>query len=107
VSIFGFPAAASGSVARIDPGTNTVTSQVAVGYDPVGMAVVGDALYVTLSGDPTIVQLRAGAVSSRIAVGMKSLDLAVANGSLWVLHPVGSGIGGAKLYAGGVTRVNI
>jgi hypothetical protein len=84
-----------------------VTTQVTVGYGPTGMAVVGDTLYVALSGDPTIVQIRGGAVTARTAVGMKSWQLAVGNGSLWVLHPVGSGIGGATLYAGGVTRLNV
>jgi len=99
--------AANGSVARIDPATNTVTSQVTVGYDPTGMAIVGDTLYVALSGDPTIVQVRAGAVTARTSVGMKSYGLAVGNGSLWVLHPVASGIANSGLFAGGVTRLNI
>ncbi|MBF8290485.1 MAG: 40-residue family beta-propeller repeat-containing protein [Chloroflexi bacterium] len=107
VSVWGFPVFANGSVARIEPATNTVTSQVTVGYNPVGMAIVGDTLYVALAGDPTIVQVRGGAVTARIAVGMKSYRLAPGNGSLWVLHPVGSGIAGAGLYAGGVTRLNI
>ena len=107
VSVWGSPVRANGSVARIDPATNTVSSQVTVGYDPTGMAVVGDSVYVALSGDPTVVQLRAGAVASRIAVGMKSYCLSFANGSLWVLHPVGSAIGGGTLFAGGVTRVNL
>jgi YVTN family beta-propeller protein len=107
VSIGGSPVKANGSVARIDPATNAVTSQLNVGYAPEGIAIVGDTLYVALQGDPAIVQIRGGAITARIAVGMKSSGLAVANGSLWVLHPVGSGISGAGIYAGGVTRLNI
>jgi len=107
VSVWGFPVATNGSVARIDPATNAVTSQVTVGYAPGGMALAGDALYVALGGDPSIVQVRGGAVTARTAVGMKSFRLAVGNGSLWVLHPVASGIANSALLAGGVTRLNI
>lgn len=107
VSVWGAPVQANGSIARIDPGTNAVTSQLVVGYDPTGMAIVGDSLYVALSGDPTVVQVRAGVVASRIAVGMKSYCVSFGNGSLWVLHPVGSGIAGGNLLAGGVTRINL
>jgi YVTN family beta-propeller protein len=107
VSVWGVPVAANGSVARIDPATNTVTSQVTVGYNPTGLAILGDSVYVALLGDTNLVQVRAGAVAGRVAVGMKSYGLAVANGSLWVLHPVGSAIGGGILLAGGVTRINL
>jgi YVTN family beta-propeller protein len=107
VSVWGVPVAANGSVARIDPATNVVSTQVTVGYEPTGMAIIGDSVYVALAGDPSIVQLRAGAVASRIPVGMKSYCVSSGNGSLWVLHPVGSAIGGGRLYAGGLTRVNL
>jgi YVTN family beta-propeller protein len=107
VSVWGFPVAANGSVARIDPATNTVTSQLTVGYHPGGMAIIGDTVYVAMLGEPTVVQVRGGVVTARTAVGMKSVALGVGNGSLWVVHPFGSGIVGGGIYAGGVTRLNI
>ena len=99
--------AASGAIVRIDPRTNTARERVAVGFDPAGIAVAGGSVYVAMAGEPTLVQVRGSTVVARVPVTMKSLALAVGFGSLWLLHPYGTGITGSGLYDGGVSRVNI
>jgi YVTN family beta-propeller protein len=98
---------ASGAVVRIDPTTNDVVARVPVGYEPAGMTIAGDSLYVAMAGEPTLVQVRADRVRARIAVGMKSVAVARGFGSLWLLHPYGAGIPGSGLFDGGVTRLNL
>ena len=98
---------ASGAVVRIDPKTNEVVARVPVGYEPAGMTMAGDSLYVAMAGEPTLVQVRVDRVRARIAVGMKSVAVARGFGSLWLLHPYGAGIPGSGLFDGGVTRLNL
>jgi YVTN family beta-propeller protein len=97
----------AGAVVRIDPATNEVAARVAVGYEPAGLAIAGDSVFVAMAGEPTLVQVRADRVRARVAVGMKSLAIARGFGSLWLLHPYGAGIAGSGLFDGGVTRLNL
>lgn len=99
--------AASGAIVRIDPATNSTRERVAVGFEPAGIAVVGGSVYVAMAGEPTLVQVRGATVAARVPVTMKSLAVAVGFGSLWLLHPYGTGIAGSGLYDGGVSRLNI
>jgi hypothetical protein len=97
----------AGAVVRIDPDTNEVAARVAVGYEPAGMTIAGDSVFVAMAGEPTLVQVRADRVRARVVVGMKSVAVARGFGSLWLLHPYGAGIPGSGLFDGGVTRLNL
>jgi YVTN family beta-propeller protein len=39
----------SGTLSRIDPGTNTVVETIALGFHPQGITVDGDDVFVTIS----------------------------------------------------------
>jgi YVTN family beta-propeller protein len=99
--------AASGAIVRIDTDSDSAAERIAVGFEPAGLAIAGDSVYVAMGGEPTLVQVRGGRVTARIPVAMKSLAIAFGFRSLWLLHPYGTGIAGSGLYAGGVTRLNI
>jgi virginiamycin B lyase len=106
VSVWGWPVRTDGWVAKIDPATGSVIASIKVGYDPCGMVFAGGALWVTMSGDPSIAKVVGSSVAGRYNLGMKSTDITTTPGALWVAHPHGSAVPNSNLFAGAVTRVN-
>lgn len=99
--------AASGAVVRIDPTTNLVVARVSVGNEPAGLTLVGDTLYVSMAGEPTVVQVRADSVTARIGLPAKATGITAVAGSIWLLHPRLAAEAGTGLEAGGVSRLNV
>lgn len=79
-----------GSVARVDPKTNTVAATIAVGTKPCsGLATGFGSLWVPNCGDQTIsrVDLKTGAVSATIptAIGNSEGSIVAGAGSIWMM----------------------
>ncbi len=80
---------ANGSVARIDPRTNSVAKRYPIGPRPVGLAISEGAVWVTVNGANEVwtIDVQADEVSGRpIKVGREPLDIAVGWGSVWVTN---------------------
>lgn len=80
---------ANGSVARIDPRTNSVAKRYTVGSRPVGLVIAEGAVWVTANGADEVwtIDLQADEVRGRpIKVGREPLDIAVGWGSIWVTN---------------------
>jgi|SRR5471030_139203 virginiamycin B lyase len=73
-------------VARIDPKTNTVSAQIVVGRDPIGIAFAGGSIWSADRQDGTLSRIdpATNKVVATVKVGGKPLMLATCAGSLWV-----------------------
>ena len=84
------------TVSRIDTATNTVLSTIAVGSNPLGIAVSPDGLsvWVTNNGDNTVslIDTAKNAVISTIGVGLGPIGIAVSPDglSVWVTNNFGN-----------------
>ena len=76
----------AGKVARIDPSSDRVTSEIGVGAAPVALAVIGASVWVANSGDGTLSQIdaRTNRVAAPLRIGNSPSALAAVDGRLWV-----------------------
>jgi YVTN family beta-propeller protein len=79
---------AENSVAVIDPRTNRVVADVAVGLRPSGLAVGDGAVWVANADASTVsrISLASGKVTDTIGVGAHATDVAVGSGAVWVAN---------------------
>jgi YVTN family beta-propeller protein len=82
-----------GALSRIDPTTNRVTRTIPVGINPAAIAFGGGYVWVTLQGEPIVVQVDAAtnAVRSRINVGGIPSGIAASDRAVWVTVPATNG----------------
>jgi YVTN family beta-propeller protein len=78
-------------VARIDPKTNQMIAQVAVGRDPIGIGFAGGSIWSANRADGTLSRIdpSTSRVTDTVRVGGKPYVLATAAGSLWVTDEEG------------------
>jgi YVTN family beta-propeller protein len=76
------------SVAVIDPRTNSVVADVAVGLRPSGLAVGEGAVWVANEDASTVSRIDPGSrsVTDTIRVGAQATDVAVGSGAVWVAN---------------------
>jgi len=76
------------AVAIIDPDSNRVTGQVAVGAGPAAVALGKDSLWVANTVDQSVsrVDLASGKVTRAVAVGGVPISLAVGPNAVWVVR---------------------
>ena len=77
-----------GRVVRVDPMTNRIDAQAAVGRDPRGIDAGRGAVWVANRGDASISEIDPKTVKTRarpIAVGTRPSDLVIGKGSVWVV----------------------
>ncbi len=76
----------AGKVARIDPSSDRVTSEIRVGAAPIALAVIGESVWVANSGDGTLSQIdaRTNRVAAPLRIGNSPSALAAVGGRLWV-----------------------
>jgi virginiamycin B lyase len=77
-----------GTLARVDPRTNTVVKRIAIGGSPCGMAVGANALWVEDFGRNVIIRvgLKHFKVTNLIRVGTQPWDVAYGFGAVWATN---------------------
>jgi YVTN family beta-propeller protein len=78
---------AANSLVAIDPATDRVVSDTALGKRPLGLASDGTAVWVAVNGDHTIARIDAhnGHLLRTIGIGAAATDVALGAGSVWVV----------------------
>ncbi len=84
-----------GTVTRVDARTNQVTASIALQARPSGLALTGDALWVTRYDEASVLRIdtRTNApTGERIAVGAQPVLATFAEGSLWVSNALSASV---------------
>jgi peptide/nickel transport system substrate-binding protein len=94
---------------RIDPGTNSVITTIAVGDSPTGVEVGAGSVWVANSGDGTLSRVDPGTnkVIATITVGGSPQAIAIANGRVWVTIDAPPTVRATAPARGGLLRVDI
>ncbi len=95
----------AGKVARIDPNTNKVVSQIDVGSQPIAIAAGGGSLWVTNFVDATVSRIdpATNAAIQTIDVGNQPTDVAVGGGGVWIVNELDGTISRIDPASGTVT----